>query len=331
MVVQIFFSLGPGFGVLLALSSYNDFNNNCYKDALVTSVVNCMTSFISGFVIFSTLGYMSHILGKPVDEVAGEGGPGLIFVVYPQALATMAGSSFWAVLFFFMLITLGVDSTFGGLEAFITGVMDEYPQLIGRRRELFVFGLVIYCYLGALPTTTNGGNYLVEFLDHYGVSFSILFIVLVETIAVCWCYGVKRFSSDVETMLGFRPGLFWRVAWTVICPVFIMLIFTVACVELTPLKFEGYVYPTWSVVVGWSLRFSSILCIPIYAIYKLSTIPGPLLHRIQVALRPENEDADGRRIGAGPIETDAILTAAPLRTGSLAKDPRAHPQPFAAL
>lgn len=48
----------------------------------------------------------------------------------------------------------GLDSTFGGLEAMITGLCDEYPALLGRRRELFVAVLLVFIYLGALPTTT---------------------------------------------------------------------------------------------------------------------------------------------------------------------------------
>ncbi|XP_037564623.2 sodium-dependent serotonin transporter [Dermacentor silvarum] len=107
---QIFFSLGPGFGTLLALSSYNKFHNNCYRDALVTSIINCLTSFLAGFVIFSVLGYMAHVLQKDIGDVATDG-PGLVFIVYPEAIATMKGSVFWSILFFLMLITLGLDST----------------------------------------------------------------------------------------------------------------------------------------------------------------------------------------------------------------------------
>lgn len=69
-----------------------------------------MTSFVAGFVIFSVLGYMAHASGKSIQEVATEG-PGLVFVVYPAAIATMPGSMFWALIFFMMLLTLGLDSS----------------------------------------------------------------------------------------------------------------------------------------------------------------------------------------------------------------------------
>ncbi|RWS07147.1 sodium-dependent serotonin transporter-like protein, partial [Dinothrombium tinctorium] len=158
---QIFFSLGPGFGTLLAFSSYNKFNNNCYRDAIFTSGVNCFTSFIAGFVIFSVLGYMADVLGKDVSTVAADDnnpvlnlGPGLVFIVYPEAIATMQGSVFWSILFFVMLITLGLDSTFGGLEAIITGLCDEYPNVLRKNREIFVALLILMIYLCALPTTT---------------------------------------------------------------------------------------------------------------------------------------------------------------------------------
>lgn len=33
-----------------------------------------------------------------------------MFVIYPEAIATLPGSSVWAVIFFIMLLTLGLDS-----------------------------------------------------------------------------------------------------------------------------------------------------------------------------------------------------------------------------
>lgn len=52
---------------------------------------------------------MSLKMGLPIEQVA-KGGPGLAFVAYPQALSIMPGGPFWAVIFFFMLLTLGLDS-----------------------------------------------------------------------------------------------------------------------------------------------------------------------------------------------------------------------------
>lgn len=81
-----------------------------FRDALLTSFINSATSFVAGFVIFSVLGYMAHASNQSIQDVATEG-PGLVFVVYPAAIATMPGSTFWALIFFMMLLTLGLDSS----------------------------------------------------------------------------------------------------------------------------------------------------------------------------------------------------------------------------
>lgn len=285
---QIFFSLGPGFGTLIALSSYNKFHNNCYRDAMLTAIINCLTSLLAGFVVFAVLGYMAHIRESTVEQLALQG-PGLVFYVYPEAIATLSGSVFWAIIFFFMLITLGLDSTFGGLEAVITGVCDICPWL-AKRRWLCVLLVVFYCFLGSLPTTTYGGQYVITLMDTHAAPVALIFICFVEAIAVNWFYGVQRFSKDIEEMLGFQPGIYWKICWVLICPLFLLALFILSFVAYEGLNLDGYVFPGWAEAVGWLVTCSSLACIPAYIVYSFLTTKGPLPQKLIKMIKPRGTE-----------------------------------------
>uniref|UniRef100_A0A8C9W369 Transporter n=1 Tax=Scleropages formosus TaxID=113540 RepID=A0A8C9W369_SCLFO len=283
---QIFYSLGAGFGVLIAFASYNKFDNNCYRDALLTSVVNCVTSFFSGFAIFSVLGYLAFKHGAKIEDVATEG-PGLVFIIYPEAIATLPGSTLWAIIFFIMLLTLGIDSSMGGMEAVITGLSDDF-KVLKRNRKMFTTVVAFGTFLMALLCVTNGGIYVLTLLDTYAAGTSILFGVLIEAIGVSWFYGVDRFSEDIERMMGFKPGLYWRLCWKFVSPAFLLVRFIVTSGGL---RYDDYVFPGWSNVVGWGVAMSSMLFVPGYAIYKFLTVPGTFkevrIKRSSVLLRVE--------------------------------------------
>lgn len=284
---QICFSLGIGFGVLIAFSSYNKFSNNCYRDAIITTSVNSLTSFFSGFVIFSFLGYMSQKHNVPIGDVAKDG-PGLIFIIYPEAIATLPLSSVWAVIFFIMLLTLGIDSAMGGMESVITGLSDEF-KFLHRHRELFTLFIVLCTFFISLSCVTNGGIYVFTLLDHFAAGTSILFGVLIEAIGISWFYGVSRFSDDIKEMIGKRPGLYWRLCWKFVSPCFLLFVVVVSIITYKSPKYGNYTFPEWANVIGWLLAVSSMAMVPIYAIYKFCTLPGSFREKIAYAITPEKE------------------------------------------
>ncbi|XP_039511092.1 sodium-dependent dopamine transporter [Rhinichthys klamathensis goyatoka] len=284
---QICFSLGVGFGVLIAFSSYNKFSNNCYRDAIITSSINSLTSFFSGFVIFSFLGYMSQKHNVALDKVATDG-PGLVFIIYPEAIATLPGSSVWAVIFFIMLLTLGIDSAMGGMESVITGLIDEF-KCLHKHRELFTLFIVVSTFLISLICVTNGGIYVFTLLDHFAAGTSILFGVLIEAIGIAWFYGVDRFSDDIEEMIGQRPGLYWRLCWKFVSPCFLLFMVVISFATFNPPKYGSYYFPTWATMVGWCLSISSMIMVPLYAIYKFCSLPGSFCDKLAYAITPETE------------------------------------------
>ena len=97
-------------------------------DASLVSTLDFLTSVIASVVIFSVLGFMAKRLGVSIETVA-EGGQGLAFVAYPEALSQLPLAWLWAVLFFFMLFLLGLDSEFALLETALTAMYDGFPKV----------------------------------------------------------------------------------------------------------------------------------------------------------------------------------------------------------
>ncbi|KAJ8305092.1 hypothetical protein KUTeg_017355, partial [Tegillarca granosa] len=195
---QIFFSLSSCQGGLLAMASYNKFNNNLLRDTFVIPIINCLTSFYGGFTIFSVLGFMAKSKGVSVDKVAEEG-PGLAFVVYPEGLVQMPVAPFWSCVFFLMMLTLGFSSIFGLTETVITGIMDEVIGFLKTKWHVvgFRFMICMTGFLLGLPMVTRGGFYLFDIVDK---------------------------SEDIEMMLGKKlhvriSFIYFGITWCFLAPI----------------------------------------------------------------------------------------------------------------
>uniref|UniRef100_A0A3B4A5F9 Transporter n=1 Tax=Periophthalmus magnuspinnatus TaxID=409849 RepID=A0A3B4A5F9_9GOBI len=217
---QVFFSYAVCQGVLTALGSYNTYNNNCYRDCLALCCLNSATSIFAGFVVFSVLGFMAYELQVPVEEVTASG-VGLAFMAYPKALSMLPGSSLWAVLFFLMIIFLGLDSQFVCVESLATAIIDLFPHYLRRRgaREILVLVIAVVCFLLALPLVCGRGIVLFGLIDAYGASgLTLLFIAIFECIVIGWVYGADRFFHNIEDMVGYPPIPVLKYCWMFITP-----------------------------------------------------------------------------------------------------------------
>lgn len=255
-VNQVIFSSGIAFGPLVFYSSCRQPDEKILKSSFWLPLINSGTSILAATVLFSFLGHVSSTLGIPIEEMEIEGIE-LAFVAYPAMLSMLPGSNIWAIIFFLMLIVIGIDSIFATFDFVMSFILSEYP-IIGRkcRKEIFSLILVACSFLFGLIFCLEQGIHIFELFDHYAVGLSLLFLELANTLILGWLVDMHKLDDLMFKSTGerFPKALFYVVRYGLVAVMSISFISAFIHEFSNPLEL-----PVWALVFGWMLMLAPLV------------------------------------------------------------------------
>ena len=206
-------------------------------------------------------------LVKELDDSAQ--GTGFAFIVMADVFTKIPGAPFWSALFFMMLLSLGLGSQIGIMEGLISTLFD-HPRFRTVKKPVLTAGVAAGCCLLGLVFTTGAGEYWLTLFDTFGAT-GLTFIAFTELISVMYVHGHQRFTREIHSMTGVRPGPFWQVTWRFVSPA---LMGVIICSSLyfmlshvpTYIAWDRHSaagvrkdYPAWSLVIAAMLALSSLV------------------------------------------------------------------------
>ncbi|XP_068458826.1 sodium-dependent neutral amino acid transporter B(0)AT2 [Clinocottus analis] len=251
-------------------------------------------------------------------------GTGLAFIAFTEAMTHFPASPFWSVMFFLMLVNLGLGSMFGTIEGILTPLIDTFKV----RKEFLTVGCCVLAFSIGLLFVQRSGNYFVAMFDDYSATLPLIIVVVLENIAVAWVYGIDKFFDDLKDMLGFTPYRFYYYMWKYITPILLLLLLCTSFIQLslTPPSYSAWNqeeakeqklrFPTWGIVVCISLVAMAILPVPVVFFLRyfniiddsaggLSTVAYKKGRIIKETARPGEEEDDDTSLIRGKSPSEA--------------------------
>jgi len=223
---QVFFSLSLAYGIMITYASFlhrkSDLNNN----AAIISIADFATSFVAGLAVFATLGGMAFVTqqaGHAVTvETVAESGPSLSFFAFPYALAQLPYSAWFSFVFFFALVTLGLDSAFSMTEAILASIVDK----TGWRRSVVLPLLSVVGFgFGLLFVTKAGFNWLGIIDGFVNGTWGITFMGLLECVVLGWLWRIGTLRRHANSRSDWQVGRWWDYLIRLVIPVLLGTLF----------------------------------------------------------------------------------------------------------
>ncbi|XP_012261870.2 sodium-dependent nutrient amino acid transporter 1-like [Athalia rosae] len=265
-ITQCFFSLTVCLGAIIMFSSYNGFRHTLYRDVMIVTTLDTFTSIMAGCTVFGIMGNLAYETNATSIDSVVRSGSGLAFISYPEALARFpAVPQLFSALFFIMMFVLGVGSGQSLVGVISSAITDRFSKL----KQIYVVAVIVIIgfFLG-LIYCTPGGQWILTLVDFY--SGNILTIVgVVEVVTIFWIYGLTNFLNDMEFMVGYRPGIYWRACWFVITPVLMITVVIYTFIVYEDAKYDGQDFPPTALGFGWAILGTAVAQIGIWIIWNL--------------------------------------------------------------
>jgi NSS family neurotransmitter:Na+ symporter len=152
---QSFFSLAVGISVMVTYSSYLAKDVSLPMSAVSVSVMNIFVSLLAGLAIFPV------VFAFGLEPAAG---PGLLFIVLPEAFAQMPFGAFFLTLFLLLFLFAVLTSSFSMLEI-ITSAFTERKQR-SRKKVAAISGLFVF--IAGIPAALSSST--LESFKIFGVT-----------------------------------------------------------------------------------------------------------------------------------------------------------------
>lgn len=235
---QVFFSLSVAFSIMIAYSSYLPRRTDLSNSGLIVGLSNAGFEFMAAIGVFAALGFLAITLDTEVTEVAGGGGVGLAFIVFPQIISSLpAFQPVFGVIFFASLLFAGITSMVSILECVVAAIREKFD--LGRVAAVnWICGVA---FVISILYVTKGGLFYLDTVDHFVNAYGLVVAGLAEVLLIAWIARTLDEQRDHLNDISYiKMGPWWTASMKFITPVLLTLVVINSLVDEFGENYSGY-------------------------------------------------------------------------------------------
>lgn len=216
---QIFFTTSVGLGLIITYASYLRENDDVALSGLTSISINEVVEVVIGasiaipaaFVFFGPVG---------IEDIANGGAFNLGFVTMPMVFAQMPLTGLLAFMWFFLLFLAGVTSSISMLQPGIAFLEDEFK--FNRHQSVGILGA--FSFIAAQPAILFLDKGVLDMMDFWAGTFSIVLFATVEVIIFGWVFGIDRGFEKLHRGADIRVPVVFKYIIKYVTPAYLLII-----------------------------------------------------------------------------------------------------------